>query len=427
MTAEMKPVSGIDAVRGFCQSFLTEEFWNTQWEKVPLHYKASEHGKEANRLPDCLTVDEVMRMYRKSGGNLKMFKSGQPANFPDFMVAYLEGVSLVINQADRTSDILMDMCRVLSKMYFLHTFCVAYLTPPGSQAVRLHNDDQDVFLLQVWGKKHWKVRNAPQLPIYSEEMLGKDEPVPPEVIEDPIMDFTIEPYDILYLPRGYLHEATTSTELSLHITVTMPTSDYCWGVQMVRDFMDQLKTSASPLKSTLAKALQAPAGEDADENAEQELKAIATAWASDLKIDRVLDNFQKRMDATNEGQERQHAQFSKIKSPPHVTENGKVRLMNGISCFCHPNKDLALFVKEEGNQQMELPLARTAMPLLKALTNRPQLVRDLPCDDPFERVCVLQLLNNQGVVQMFVAGDGEEADVEAPPSGVDAESENFIS
>merc|ERR1712232_939404 len=102
-------------------------------------------------------------------------------------------------------------------MGFYHVFGVLYLTPPDSQAVRLHNDDQDVFLFQVWGRKHWTIRNSPQHLPYTEEMLGKSDPVPPELIGDPIMSFDMQPHDVLFIPRGFLHEARTSAEPSLHI------------------------------------------------------------------------------------------------------------------------------------------------------------------------------------------------------------------
>lgn len=399
--ARAKP-SGTDVAQGFCEAFLTEDFFRTHWEQKPLHHRAREHGRIANRLPEALLPDDVMAMYHTAGPSLKMFKSGEPSELNDFMAGYIDGVSLIINQADRTSPVLMDLCRALAKVHFMHTFCVAYLTPPKSQAVRLHTDDQDVFLMQVWGKKQWTIRNAPKLLCYSEEMLGKDVPVPPELIGDPIMEFTIEAGDILYLPRGYLHEAATGEEHSLHITVTMPTSDYCWGVQLVRDCMRHLKVADDPA-SVMNRYLYSKAPcEDDEKEVDKLLQDAVGSWASSLKIDGVLKAFETSMEKTNEGQERQFAQIQRTRGPPFVTEDSKIRLIHGITCLCHPKKDLALFVRDVENQQMELPVARSVMPMLKALTHRPQLVAALPCNDAFERLCVLQLLLQQGVLQLFV-------------------------
>ena len=37
-----------------------------------------------------------------------------------------------------------------------------------AQAVRVHTDDQDVILLQVWGSKKWRLYNAPTHLPYTE-------------------------------------------------------------------------------------------------------------------------------------------------------------------------------------------------------------------------------------------------------------------
>ena len=40
-------------------------------------------------------------------------------------------------------------------MYFI--LSVSYLTPPGSQGFAPHWDDIEAFVLQLEGKKHWRV------------------------------------------------------------------------------------------------------------------------------------------------------------------------------------------------------------------------------------------------------------------------------
>ena len=38
-------------------------------------------------------------------------------------------------------------------------FCHRYLTPPGSQGFAPHYDDIEAFVIQLEGKKHWKLYN----------------------------------------------------------------------------------------------------------------------------------------------------------------------------------------------------------------------------------------------------------------------------
>lgn len=95
-----------------------------------------------------------------------------------------------------------------------------YLTPPNSQGFAPHYDDIEAFVLQLEGAKHWRVYKprTPQehLPRessgnFTQKELGK-----------PVLDVTLEPGDMLYFPRGFIHQASTvEGKHSLHITVSM--------------------------------------------------------------------------------------------------------------------------------------------------------------------------------------------------------------
>lgn len=95
-----------------------------------------------------------------------------------------------------------------------------YLTPPNSQGFAPHYDDIEAFVLQLEGAKHWKVygpRNPQEnLPRVSSTNFTQEE------IGEPILDVKLEPGDMLYFPRGFIHQAeTVEGKHSLHITVSM--------------------------------------------------------------------------------------------------------------------------------------------------------------------------------------------------------------
>lgn len=403
MAPEAKP-SGAYIAQRLCEDIINDDFFKNNWEKKPLHVRAAERERPANLLPEALGADDLMVILKECGSSLKMFKRGVPCEIDDFRVAYLDGSSLIVNQADRCNETLFELCRSLADRHFHHVFCVGYLTPANSQAVRLHNDDQDVFLLQVWGRKRWTIRNAPQLLAYTEEMLGKEEAVPEGLVGDPVMEFTIEPGDFLYMPRGQLHEAATGDEPSLHITITVPTSDFCWGVQLVKHFMHELDVGQLAQAKPLASGSLCGRGQKDQSALDQEIRDLLGAWSKGVKPGDVLDAFEQRMAKTNQGQEREYTRNQDIKLGPAVTERSRVRLMCGVTCQVHEEAEMVTFVRAGDGQELEMPVAASALPLLKSLTNRPQPVLDLPSADPFERICVLQLLNQQGVVQLFVKG-----------------------
>eukprot|EP00931_Biecheleriopsis_adriatica_P079424 TRINITY_DN52822_c0_g1_i1.p1 TRINITY_DN52822_c0_g1~~TRINITY_DN52822_c0_g1_i1.p1 ORF type:complete len:440 (+),score=97.69 TRINITY_DN52822_c0_g1_i1:42-1322(+) len=408
---ESPALTGSQVAEGLCQELLTPSFFEDYFERAPLHHRAAELGRSANCLPEALGVDDVAHIVESAGSSLKMFKNGEPSGLPNPWLAYLDGSSMIVNQADRHHRVLFDLVRGLSARHFHHVFAVMYLTPPESQAVRLHNDDQDVFLLQVFGSKRWTVRNAPQLLCYTEEMLGKESPVPEHLIGPPLMEFTMEPHDVLYIPRGHLHEAATgSSEPSLHITVTVPTSDFCWGVQLVKHLGLEMRSGMlPPPQRSLCQASLAPMGSAGpaaldDEALDKKLEELLESWRSKVSAEAVLDSFEQRMERTNEGQERQFIERCSDGGHVRVTEKTRVRLMPGVSCRCEEGSEDVTFTRATDGRRLDMQVTRAATSLIRALTDRPQRVLDLPCTDRFARICVLQVLLERDVLQLFLKG-----------------------
>jgi hypothetical protein len=125
------------------------------------------------------------------------------------------GATIVLQGLHLTKAAIAAFCRSLEETLGHPAQANAYYTPREAQGLPVHHDTHDVFVLQVSGEKRWLVYEpAWELPLkhqkYSEEM---GEPGPP------VEDRVLRPGDMLYLPRGWLHEALTSDTDSLHITV----------------------------------------------------------------------------------------------------------------------------------------------------------------------------------------------------------------
>ena len=147
----------------------------------------------------------------------------------NLFAAYLDGCSIVLNHADWSSPWIAALCLDLQKT-FPHAFANVYITPPGSQAVRAHADDRDVFVIQVAGQKSWKVYKKIPIPHpYPNEQVGKEGlEVPQSVLDGPtLIETTLCPGDVLYMPRGYVHEARANDEsFSFHVTIALATHDW---------------------------------------------------------------------------------------------------------------------------------------------------------------------------------------------------------
>lgn len=94
-----------------------------------------------------------------------------------------------------------------------------YLTPPSAQGFSPHYDTHDVFVLQIAGSKHWRIYGSP-IPLPDRSLPSGSVRVE---IGQPLYELDLHPGDLIYMPRGYIHEGLTSESESLHITVGIPT------------------------------------------------------------------------------------------------------------------------------------------------------------------------------------------------------------
>lgn len=95
-----------------------------------------------------------------------------------------------------------------------------YLTPPNSQGFAPHYDDIEAFVLQIEGKKRWRLYRPrsenERLPRVSSGNFSAEE------IGECVQDVILEPGDLLYFPRGWIHQANTVPgQRSLHITLSV--------------------------------------------------------------------------------------------------------------------------------------------------------------------------------------------------------------
>jgi bifunctional lysine-specific demethylase and histidyl-hydroxylase MINA len=138
--------------------------------------------------------------------------------------AYRDGHSLLLNQVQKRHRETGVLCRAIEMGLSAHGVALSrhigangYLSPPRSQGFAIHYDPHDVFILQLEGRKHWRLYRRhvafPTTPPVSS--------VPPEVAGPPRSEFVLAPGDFLYIPRGVLHDAYTGDEASLHLTLSL--------------------------------------------------------------------------------------------------------------------------------------------------------------------------------------------------------------
>jgi ribosomal protein L16 Arg81 hydroxylase len=228
------PVSTSRALERAVEPLSPEEFLGDYWERRP--YVAAR--REPGRFDDLLSQADVERLVCSPGIRYPAFrlvKEGSKLQVGDYtedvpwrpspftgtadvdrvLAEWEAGATIVLQGLHLHWEPLVLFCRELEAELGHPVQANAYYTPRSAQGLPVHHDTHDVLSLQVAGEKRWLVYD-PVLPLplrdqrYSPTLGEPDEPV---------LDITLEAGDTLYLPRGWLHAATTSESDSLHVTV----------------------------------------------------------------------------------------------------------------------------------------------------------------------------------------------------------------
>jgi hypothetical protein len=129
--------------------------------------------------------------------------------------AYLRGATIILPQLHRSMAAVADLCSALEGEFSARVQANSYLTPASAQGLEPHYDQHDVFILQIYGTKTWRLYGTPPGATGGVPFArGQHEPGPATA------DYSLQPGDCLYIPRGLMHEAANEgSEPSLHLTV----------------------------------------------------------------------------------------------------------------------------------------------------------------------------------------------------------------
>jgi len=132
------------------------------------------------------------------------------------------GSSLVGNAVQNISPLIARLSAMLSREFAANVGANIYCSFAGVQAFGTHYDTHDVFAIQTEGEKVWRLyQNRAENPV--EEIVGR--PGIRQWIEQnrgPLMtEVHMRPGDVLYLPRGWYHDALARDGESLHLTLSI--------------------------------------------------------------------------------------------------------------------------------------------------------------------------------------------------------------
>ena len=365
-----------------------ESFFDTIWQKATAVFRPDEHNNSDGTLTDTPfhhAIDNgwnIMTELLEHGGDSVLVFENQTvvedASHHNLAEAFLKGNSLVWNHADLLTAPLARLCQDLQKS-FPHAYANVYCTPPHSQTAPPHADDRDVLVLQLYGEKEWTVyQHIPIAYPYPQEQVGKSEhlPVPESVLDGPSLNITLQKGQVLYMPRGYVHEAhSTQTTSSLHATIAFATQDWTWAgflqQQAERVFYQTNPDYRVAVPRTIGMRRQTPNKEEIEAFMKQAISLLQT----EISFEKLEETMAKKYAVHND-----RAEALRSKAALESKEVQRIRDVPLVEWrtllkFCTPppkSKGLGLNIRED-----HLFLAQ----LLQTLRAHPEQ-SFAPCDYP---------------------------------------------
>ena len=129
------------------------------------------------------------------------------------------GASLVANDIDTLRPGLAAAADALESALGAKTQCNLYCSWAQHQAFDVHYDTHEVFVLHAEGEKRWRVyENRVDRPIAHPAFKTVPQEVHDRRKGDLLLDVMLRPGDLLYIPRGFYHQALAASAGTVHVS-----------------------------------------------------------------------------------------------------------------------------------------------------------------------------------------------------------------
>lgn len=199
-----------------------EEFFSVYWGRKPLVIRRHTSPLDISRLASLGRFENILKSHRSSSllitefdpkgnylGNGHSFRNLRRRIYQKGHTILFRSVHKYWPQVDRLAvKIGRDLaCEVQGNLYW---------SGPGGRAFPVHWDTHDVLAVQVEGEKRWSLYRAPIRNPVAHYHESKDYAFRPG---RRLLEVTLKPGDILFIPRGTPHVAGASPSGSAHLAL----------------------------------------------------------------------------------------------------------------------------------------------------------------------------------------------------------------
>nr|WP_311138639.1 cupin domain-containing protein [Pseudomonas amygdali] len=128
---------------------------------------------------------------------------------------FRQGATLKLEELETRNPYFISLCSRVRTVFGGHVYAKPFLTGPGHKGLNVHFDTSEVFVIQLKGKKLWKIWER----LIEDPVPVMQMPLSEETLNPPLMEIELAEGDILYLPSGTPHSAVAEDETSLHVGI----------------------------------------------------------------------------------------------------------------------------------------------------------------------------------------------------------------
>ncbi|MFN9810486.1 MAG: cupin domain-containing protein [Deltaproteobacteria bacterium] len=373
-----------------------DQFFSEYWEKKPLIVRREERAYyndllSVKKLEHAITSQALPRDMCFIANASRQVDASE-YTYPDGIVdpsrlfqQFADGGTIVFNQLHTVLPDLAELCRSLEREISCRFQTNIYLSPNKAQGFPAHYDSHDVFVLQFHGVKHWVIYNTPiELP-FKGQPFRRDETPKGEVT----MEFDLRPGDMLYLPRGMMHDAQTREGETAHITLGALTTSW---TELLLEVVAKVALTDVDFRRALPPGF-AQTTHDRTE-ARAYMRSLLARLVERGALDQAMDHFADELVSTRrallDGQLEQLLSLEDV-TPEH-TAGARPNLV-----YRYAQREGQVVVSCYG-AEMRLP-EHAAEPLLYALETPEFKIKDLPGDlDDAGKVVLVKRLVREGMV-----------------------------
>lgn len=213
-------------------------FLQKYWEQRPLHISRL----SKNYFNDFFNLEDIDELFTRvcdtAPNSIDLLRSSEQLRYrgsaegltpAQLWHQFDLGISLRIFECNRFNRKIQDLCTELEQLFACPVTVNLYCSGSHTKALAKHHDGHCVFVAQVFGSKKWTVYGPPaELPLEFPPKLrfrrtseGETDSynIPAPDAHEVLMQAELLTGDLLYVPRGFAHEARTTGNFSVHLTV----------------------------------------------------------------------------------------------------------------------------------------------------------------------------------------------------------------